>query len=169
MLRGTAPSTTSGPMLSTAPPTARSNSPLKAKWGVERRSARDCRDCPGQKTWSWANLSYFDRLVISKILWQYLSHDGMSLFPCNSIEATQNLQHKRPRGMEAIGQSFFYNTETHMHRHNCNDEHLYVVPKNKKEKRQTSMLNTRKHTETFCRHRRSSLKMLCQWRCPFHP
>lgn len=41
--RGTAFRTTSGPMLSTALPTARSSSPEKGNWGVARRSLRDCR------------------------------------------------------------------------------------------------------------------------------
>lgn len=36
----------------------------------------------------------------------------MSLFPGNSVEATQDLQHKWPGGMEAIGQPLFYNTGT---------------------------------------------------------
>lgn len=39
----------------------------------------------------------------------------MSLFACNSIETTQDLQHKGPGGMEAVGQPFFYNAETHVH------------------------------------------------------
>lgn len=36
----------------------------------------------------------------------------MSLFACNSIKAAQDLQHKGPGGMEAVGQSFFYNAGT---------------------------------------------------------
>lgn len=125
MLRGTAPSTTSGPMLSTAPPTARSNSPLKGKWGVERRSARDCRDCRGHNTAdSGKVLSFFTHMVVYRYKWLYLGHDGVSLFPCNSIEAAQDLQHKRPGGMEAIRQPFFYNAGTHRHSHNNHNESL---------------------------------------------
>lgn len=44
-----------------------------------------------------------------KCLLMHLDHNGVSSFPCDTIEAAKDLQHKRPGGMEAIRQSFFYN------------------------------------------------------------
>lgn len=46
-----------------------------------------------------------------KCKWLYLGHDGVSTFPCRPIEATQDLQHKWPGGMVAIGQAFLYDAE----------------------------------------------------------
>lgn len=79
-----------------------------------RRSARDCRDCPGHETThSGTQLHFFIHVVIYKDFRLYLGHDGVSSFACDAIEAAQDLQHKRPGGMEAIGQSFFYDAGTH--------------------------------------------------------
>lgn len=79
-----------------------------------RRSARDCRDCPGHETThSGTQLHFFTHVVIYKDFRLYLGHDGVSSFACDAIEAAQDLQHKRPGGMEAIGQSVFYDAGTH--------------------------------------------------------
>ncbi len=59
------------------------------------------------------------KLSITKKLTNYriycisvnLYHNRMSLFSCSSVETAQDLQHKRPRGMKTIGQSFLHNTE----------------------------------------------------------
>ncbi len=164
MLRGTAPSTTSGPMLSTAPPTARSNSPLKGKWGVERRSASDCRDCSRHDTNTLRQTFLFlcSRGYLSSLR-LYLGHDGVSLFPCDSIEAAEDLQNKRPGGMEAIRQSFLHDAETHKKTH-IHNHHNWSLQKGLE-----TATRFEEFTETFCRHRRGFLQRLWQWRCPFPP
>lgn len=40
----------------------------------------------------------------------HLHHNRVSLFPSSSVEAAKDLQHKRPRSMEAIGQALLHNT-----------------------------------------------------------
>ena len=168
MFRGTAPSTTSGPMLSTAPPTARSNSPLKGKWGVVRRSARDCRDCPGHETThSGTLLSFLTHVVIYKDFQLYLGHDGVSSFPRDAIETSQDLQHEWPGGMEAIGQSFFYDAGTHKERRPQRSR--WVATERAGWDWGWLWKYWRILTETFCRHRRGSLPRLWQWSCPFPP
>ena len=54
-------------------------------------------------------------MVIDGVVRLYLGHDRVSLFPSNPIEAAQDLQHKWPGGMEAIRQSFLYDTGTNAH------------------------------------------------------
>lgn len=154
MRRGTAFRSTSGPMLSTAPPTARSSSPEKGKRGVARSSLRDWR------LWGWHTQQFTQQFIdiseyqnneaqllttskmnarvtyghvkvqSDRVTWGiiyifllnvfilhphnvtlyiiYLNHNGMSLLSCAFVEASQDLQHKRPGGMITVGQPFLH-------------------------------------------------------------
>ena len=126
-----------------------------------RRSARDCRDCPGHETThSGTQLPFFTHVAIYKDLRLYLGHDGVSSFACDAIEAAQDLQHERPGGVEAIGQSFFYDAGAHTER----DSHIDrdESPRREQDKIEAGSEKKNVLTETFCRHRRGSLPRL--WR-----
>lgn len=85
---------------------------------------------------------FLTHIVIYNVLWLYFCHNGVSLFSCNSVEAAQDLQHKRPGGVEAIGQPFFYDTGRHIQ---LSCKAFTCSPYQDKRRIETSLENIPKH------------------------